>query len=71
MSPTLKRLREMGGEPTVRTGSGKMGPVISDFGNLIIDVKFQGIADPAALDVELNNIPVWSAMFCLLEWPIK
>ncbi|NLE28748.1 MAG: ribose-5-phosphate isomerase RpiA [Phycisphaerae bacterium] len=57
MSLTLKRLREMGGEPTVRTGSGKMGPVISDFGNLIIDVKFQGIADPAALDVELNNIP--------------
>jgi ribose 5-phosphate isomerase A len=57
MSLTMKRLREMGAEPKVRTGTGKMGPVISDFGNLIIDAKFKSIPDPAKLDVELNNIP--------------
>jgi ribose 5-phosphate isomerase A len=57
MSSSMRRLREMGAEPVVRTGTGKMGPVISDFGNLIIDAKFKGIPDPAKLDVELNCIP--------------
>lgn len=57
MSLTMKRLREMGAEPKVRTGTGKMGPVISDFGNLIIDAKFKSIPDPSKLDRELNCIP--------------
>jgi ribose 5-phosphate isomerase A len=57
MSLVLKQLKEMGATPVVRTGTGKMGPVISDFGNLIIDAKFPAIADPAKLDCELNNLP--------------
>jgi ribose 5-phosphate isomerase A len=57
MSSTLKRLRDLGAEPKVRTGSGKMGPVISDFGNLIIDAKFSSIPNPAELDCQLNNLP--------------
>ena len=37
---TLRRLQEMGGRPTLRCGPGKLGPVISDLGNPIIDVQF-------------------------------
>jgi ribose 5-phosphate isomerase A len=57
MSSTLKRLKDMGAEPVVRTGTGKVGPVISDFGNLIIDARFKTIPNPANLDCELNNLP--------------
>ena len=57
MSLAMQRLRDMGAEPVVRTGTGKMGPVISDFGHLIIDAKFKSISNPSKLDCELNNIP--------------
>jgi ribose 5-phosphate isomerase A len=57
MSSAMKRLKDMGAEPAVRTGTGKMGPVISDFGNLIIDARFRSIPQPAKLGCDLNNIP--------------
>lgn len=53
----LRRLQELGGSPTLRCGSGKLGPVISDLGNPIIDVKFGLIRDPAKLNRELNDLP--------------
>jgi len=31
--------------------------VISDLGNLIVDVRFDGIDDPPELDRKLNDIP--------------
>jgi ribose 5-phosphate isomerase A len=38
-------------------GVRKAGPVVTDQGNLIIDVKFTAIENPAELEKNLNNIP--------------
>ncbi|CAI8155679.1 MAG: Ribose-5-phosphate isomerase A [Synechococcus sp. CC9902] len=36
----------------------KAGPVVTDQGNLVLDVKLDGgIADPTALEQTINNIP--------------
>lgn len=53
----MRRLRELGGRPATRFGQGKIGPVISDLGNVVVDVRFDGIDDPAKLDREINAIP--------------
>jgi ribose 5-phosphate isomerase A len=57
IAPVLRRLRAMGGDPVVRMGVKKDGPVITDQGNLVVDVGFEAISDPAALEAALNNIP--------------
>lgn len=38
-------------------GVKKAGPVIADQGNMVIDVKFADIPNPAELEQTLNNIP--------------
>jgi ribose 5-phosphate isomerase A len=39
-------------------GVKKAGPVVTDEGNLVVDVKFEsGIDHPAELEKVLNNIP--------------
>jgi ribose 5-phosphate isomerase A len=38
-------------------GQRKGGPVITDNGNFVLDVKFDNIEDPAYLEKELNYIP--------------
>ncbi len=53
----LKRLKDLGAEPVIRTGSGKMGPVISELGHIIVDAKFGPISNPGLLDQQLNGIP--------------
>jgi ribose 5-phosphate isomerase A len=35
----------------------KAGPVVTDQGNLVIDVKFDSIDDPADLERTINNMP--------------
>lgn len=57
LSFVMRRLLELGGQPTIRTGKGKLGPVISDLGHPIIDVAFGPIADVIRLDQQLNNLP--------------
>jgi ribose 5-phosphate isomerase A len=57
LASAMRRFRELGGRPVMRTSGGKLGPVISDLGNPIVDVQFDGIDDPARLDAELNAIP--------------
>ncbi len=52
-----RRLRELGGEPVMRNGVKKDGPVISDNGNYVIDCSFGTIADPAGLEAAINAIP--------------
>jgi ribose 5-phosphate isomerase A len=51
-----RRLRELGGEPTLRLGKMKDGPVITDNGNFVMDVDFGEIVDPAALAARLCPI---------------
>lgn len=57
LSFVMRRLRELGGQPTIRTSNGKLGPVISDIGHPIVDVAFGPIADPVWLDQQLNSLP--------------
>lgn len=53
----FRRLRELGGEPVLREAKSKLGPIISDNGNFIVDVKFKRIDDAERLEKEINNIP--------------
>jgi len=57
MTPVMKALEKLGGKPTLRMGVKKAGPVVTDEGNLVIDVKFHALENPAELEKEINNIP--------------
>ena len=52
----MRALSNMGGEAVIRLGDRKRGPVITDNGNMIIDV-FMNIDDAIELEKEINNIP--------------
>jgi len=56
--PTVMlKVREMGGKPVLREGKGKVGPVVTDNGNFIIDVDFGPISKPEELDSRLKSVP--------------
>lgn len=56
--PVMQTIVQLGGKPELRMGVKKAGPVVTDQGNLVIDVKFDdGIDHPAELEMTLNNIP--------------
>lgn len=57
VTPVSKALEGLGGQPELRMGIKKDGPVITDQGNMILDVKFASIDDPAGLEKTINNIP--------------
>jgi ribose 5-phosphate isomerase A len=57
VAPVTRAIEALGGKPTLRMGVRKAGPVVTDQGNLVIDVKFDDIPDPAGLEKTLNNIP--------------
>ena len=51
-------LASLGGAAALRMALRKAGPVVTDQGNLVLDVRFSGgIADPGGLEAKLNNIP--------------
>jgi ribose 5-phosphate isomerase A len=52
-----RKITELGGIPVVREGKGKLGPIITDNGNIIIDAVFGEIKDSVLLERELNMIP--------------
>ena len=48
----------MNGRSTLRMANKKAGPVVTDQGNLILDVLFSdGIKNPKDLEMSINNIP--------------
>lgn len=56
--PTVMlKIEEMGGKPILREGRGKVGPVVTDNGNFIIDADFGLIDSPKELNLELKSIP--------------
>jgi ribose 5-phosphate isomerase A len=57
ISLAKRKLVAIGGKPTVREGKGKLGPVITDNGNAILDTYFGEIKDPAELAVKVKMIP--------------
>jgi ribose 5-phosphate isomerase A len=52
-----RRIKTLDGNATLRETKGKLGPVISDNGNAIMDATFGSIADAAKLERELKMIP--------------
>ncbi len=52
----MRRIKEMGAQPTIREGKGKVGPIITDNGNIIIDADFGPINNPAELNASLKQI---------------
>jgi ribose 5-phosphate isomerase A len=51
-------LASLGGNAELRMAVRKAGPVITDQGNLVLDVSFDGgILDPENLEKRINNIP--------------
>jgi ribose 5-phosphate isomerase A len=51
------KLGELKGKPALREGKGKVGPVMTDNGNFVLDVDFGIIKDPEKLDRQIKSIP--------------
>ncbi len=49
------KIQKIGGKPVLRAGQGKVGPVVTDNGNFILDVWMKSI-DPYELDITLKLI---------------
>jgi ribose 5-phosphate isomerase A len=54
VKPELQALK---GKPHVREGSGKIGPVVTDNGNFILDTDFGVIRDAEKLNIQIKSIP--------------
>jgi ribose 5-phosphate isomerase A len=52
-----RRIEAVGGSAVLREGKGKVGPVITDNGNAVIDASFGVIRNAAELEVKLKMIP--------------
>jgi len=51
-------ISEMNGSSSLRMATKKAGPVVTDQGNLILDVLFDdGIKNPKEIEMKINNIP--------------
>ncbi len=57
ITPVMRAVAKLGGKPELRMAIKKDGPVITDQGNMIIDVKFESIDNPAEMEKTLNIIP--------------
>jgi len=57
ITPAMQAITKLGGKPEIRMGVKKAGPVITDQGNMVVDVRFDNISDPESLEKTLNNIP--------------
>ena len=55
--PVLKKLEKLGGKPVLRMAKAKVGPVVSDNGNFLIDVDFGLIKNPLDLNLKILQIP--------------
>jgi len=53
----MQKTKQYSGRPSLRESSGKVGPVITDNGNVIIDAVFGLINKPAELEGRLRYIP--------------
>jgi ribose 5-phosphate isomerase A len=51
------KITALGGTPVVREGKGKLGPIVTDNGNFIIDANFGLIQNPQELAVKVKMIP--------------
>jgi ribose 5-phosphate isomerase A len=56
-SLVTQRIKQMHAKPILREGKGKVGPTVTDNGNLIIDADFGPIQNPANLEQTLKSMP--------------
>lgn len=61
-----EQIKNMGASPNLRMAQRKDGPVITDNGNLVVDIDFGPIEEPKQLEIKLNSIPgvVENGIFC-------
>jgi ribose 5-phosphate isomerase A len=57
VGPVSRAIQRLGGQPELRMAVKKAGPVVTDQGNLLLDVRFAEIANPARLERDLKMIP--------------
>jgi len=57
VEPVVNVLRRLGGEPELRMGGQKDGPVVSDQGMWIVDAMFDVINEPDHVDRTLRSTP--------------
>lgn len=57
IAPVTRAIDKLGGTCELRMGVKKDGPVITDQGNMVLDVKFPSIPNPTEMEKTLNNIP--------------
>ena len=55
--PVTLALEKLGASVVLREAIRKAGPVITDHGNLLLDIVFKEPVDPVYLEAELNRIP--------------
>ncbi|MEM4272577.1 MAG: ribose-5-phosphate isomerase RpiA [candidate division WOR-3 bacterium] len=52
-----KEMRKLGFAPELRVGGKKLGPVVTDNGNFLLDCAGEVGGNPAELEMKLNSIP--------------
>ena len=53
-----RKLKDIGGIAELRMAEKKAGPIVTDQGNLVLDVSFSdGITEPEKLESQINNFP--------------
>jgi ribose 5-phosphate isomerase A len=57
VTPVSRKLRELGGEVHLRMAMRKAGPVVTDLGNLLLDVTFRSAFEARKMEDELKLIP--------------
>jgi ribose 5-phosphate isomerase A len=57
LSTVVARMEELGGKAVLREGKRKVGPVVTDNGNFILDVEFGSVDALDELDVAVKLIP--------------
>jgi len=56
-SYVMRKVGDAGGKPVLREGAGKVGPMITDNGNFIIDVGFGLMREPLEIEMKLKKLP--------------
>jgi ribose 5-phosphate isomerase A len=56
MPLVMRKIRQLGGNPVLREGTNKVGPVVTDNGNVIIDAHFRLLHKPAELESKLKAL---------------
>jgi ribose 5-phosphate isomerase A len=57
ISLVSRKMEQMGAKPILREVKGKLGPIISDNGNAIMDITFGPIKNAAKLERDMKMIP--------------